>query len=112
MLKGSGAPAHNMILITAVYAGIVTGFSYTRSQLEIDDRYSSKYGEFDFDVMKFPNASHLMRSLHDRGFRVTTWITPFSNIGSPATAEGAKKGFWIADAASATSNPTPAYTKW
>ena len=79
------------------------------SQLEIDDRYSTTYGQFDFDVKKFPNASRMIRSLHDRGFHVTTWITPFSNLDSPATDEGTKKRFWIMDPAS---NTTPSYNQW
>jgi len=80
--------------------------------LEIDDRYSTTYGDFDFDAKKFPNASHMIRGLHKHGFRVTTWITPFSNVDSSVTAEGTKKGFWIMDAASPRSNPTPAFNKW
>ena len=82
------------------------------SQLEIDDRYSTTYGEFDFDAKKFPHAARMIRTLHDRGFRVTTWVTPFSNPDSNATAEGAKKAFWITDASSPMSNPKPAYIKW
>ena len=54
----------------------------------------------------------MIRTLHDRGFRVTTWVTPFSNPDSNATAEGAKKAFWITDASSPMSNPKPAYIKW
>jgi len=80
--------------------------------LEIDDRYTTTYGQFDFDVKKFPNAARMIQKLHDRGFRVTSWITPFSNFDSPVTAEGAAKNYWIIDAASPKSHSTPARTKW
>jgi len=83
------------------------------SQLEIDDRYTTTYGQFDFDIKKFPNASGMMRSLHARGFRVTSWITPFSNVECPATAEGKAKKFWLLDnSSSRTLTPAPAFTRW
>jgi len=82
------------------------------SQLEIDDRYSTKYGQFDFDAEKFPNASHMIRSLHNRGFRVTSWITPFSNLDCPVTAEGTTKAFWLTDGTSKQIDPAPAITVW
>jgi len=85
---------------------------YICSQLEIDDRYATCYGQFDFDVEKFPNASQMVRRLHDRGFRVTTWITPFSNFGCPPTAEGAAKMFWIANSSSPKTHAVPALTQW
>ena len=72
-------------------------FAVGCSQLEIDDRYSTTYGQFDFDVKKFPNASHMIHSLRDRGFRVTCWITPFSNLDCPVTDEGKAKRFWLTD---------------
>lgn len=56
---------------------------YTHSQIEIDDMYSSSYGAFDFDEDDFPNATEMIETLKSRGFRITTWITPFANVESP-----------------------------
>ena len=89
-------------------------FVFACSQLEIDDRYTTTYGQFDFDVKKFPNASHMIRNLHDHGFRVTTWITPFSNLDCPVTAEGTAKNFWLTDnrPTSLETDPAPALAVW
>ncbi|KAH3888562.1 hypothetical protein DPMN_012600 [Dreissena polymorpha] len=58
------------------------GFSH--SQLEIDDMFSSFYGEFDFSPHKFPDAKNMIRELKMKGFRVTVWVTPFANVESLA----------------------------
>jgi len=55
----------------------------------------------------------MMQSLHDRGFRVTTWVTPFSNLNCRAiTAEGVAKNFWLTDRARPRTAHAPAITRW
>jgi len=41
--------------------------------------YEVKYGDHTFDPEKFPSAKGMIDRLHDLGFRVTTWVTPFIN---------------------------------
>lgn len=58
-------------------------------------RYEARYGDFTFDETKFPNATEMIRQLHDRGFRVTTWVTPFINPGSENYDDGVQKGYFV-----------------
>lgn len=81
------------------YAKEILKYGFPNSQMEIDDMYTTHYGDFDFNPKKFPNASQMIAQLHSLGFRVTTWMTPFANIESRAFLEGAEKSFWIKTAA-------------
>lgn len=63
------------------------------SQIEIDDKYSTFYGEFDFDSIKFPNPKSMIESLHNDSFRVTIWVYPFANTDSKAFQEG--MNYWV-----------------
>ena len=70
-----------------------SGFSY--SHIEIDDMYSTFYGDFDFDPIKFPHPKAMINSLHSDGFRVTIWVYPFANTDSRAFQEGMQ--YWVRD---------------
>ncbi|XP_038078855.1 myogenesis-regulating glycosidase-like [Patiria miniata] len=77
------------------YADEIIANGFTNSQIEIDDGYSMKYGELDFDQTKFPYMNDTVQKLHDKGFRVTLWVTPFANIDTNAYQEGKEKGYWV-----------------
>ncbi|XP_061754542.1 myogenesis-regulating glycosidase-like isoform X3 [Nerophis ophidion] len=64
------------------YASDITKHGFNCSHLELDDCYTSDYGEFDFDLQKFPNASGMFDQLRQDGFRVTLWTHPFINYDS------------------------------
>lgn len=49
--------------------------------------------------------------LHDKGYRVTAWVTPFANLHTHAMAEGTAQGYWIADDGF-QDNYVPALTRW
>ncbi|XP_045209932.2 myogenesis-regulating glycosidase-like [Mercenaria mercenaria] len=85
---------------------VVNGFS--NSQIEIDDMFSTHYGEFDFTPKKFENPKDMIKKLKENGFRVTVWITPFANLDSPAFLEGMEKGYWLKD----FKGQVPALVKW
>ena len=42
---------------------------YSNSQLEIDDKWQTEYGDFSFDKKKFPNIAEFITELNDLGFR-------------------------------------------
>uniref|UniRef100_A0A673M3U4 Si:ch211-117c19.1 n=1 Tax=Sinocyclocheilus rhinocerous TaxID=307959 RepID=A0A673M3U4_9TELE len=46
------------------------------------DRYTSGYGEFELDPIKFLNASAMFQKLREDGFQVTLWTHPFANYNS------------------------------
>ncbi|EME32518.1 glucosidase/ hydrolase, hydrolyzing O-glycosyl compounds [Galdieria sulphuraria] len=57
---------------------------YPHSVLEIDDRWSRKYGDLVFDETKFPHPEKMVQKLHDLGFLVTLWVIPFADEDSEA----------------------------
>jgi len=77
------------------YANEIASRAFPRSHLEVDDRWSPKYGDLTFDPVKFPDAAGMVSRLHARGFTVTVWIVPFAEPSSEAYAEGAARGFWL-----------------
>lgn len=74
----------------------INQYEFSNSQIEIDDKFTTHYGEFNFDPVKFPNASSLIKELKENmDFRVTAWIVPFANNDSQAFKEGNAKGYWV-----------------
>eukprot|EP00965_Chrysotila_dentata_P230266 6197670-Pleurochrysis_carterae.AAC.1 len=77
------------------FASQIVSHGYPRSHLEIDDRWSSAYGDFTFDAVKFPSPAAMVERLHAAGFSVTVWIIPFAEPNATAFAEGARLGHWL-----------------
>lgn len=78
------------------YADDILANGFSNSQIEIDDGYQiDRYGDFDFDLEKFPDASGMVSKLHDKGFRVTMWVHPFANTNSNAYLEGKDLGYFV-----------------
>lgn len=80
---------------------------FPRSHLEIDDRWSVRYGDMAFDAVKFPDAPGMVKRLKALGFTVTLWVTPFAEPASEAYAEGRAGGYWLKDGSGA-----PALITW
>lgn len=49
------------------------------SVLWIDNPWQTSYNDFTFNPLQFPDAPSMIRELHDRGFRVLAWSTPYLN---------------------------------
>lgn len=90
------------------YADEIVDHGFTNSQLEIDDMYTTKYGDFDFDPRKFDDPINMVKQLKAKGFRTTVWVTPFANLDSKAFEEGLQKGYWLQD----KSRNVPMLVKW
>ena len=90
------------------YAEEIMQNGFSHSQIEIDDMFSSFYGELDFTTEKFPDARDMVQTLKTKGFRVTVWITPFANLDSPVFITGMIKSFWLQD----RRKQVPALVKW
>ena len=60
---------------------------FNASTIQIDDTYSSSYGDFDFDTIKFPNPVTMIENIHDKYINVSVWIHPFGNIDSDVFQE-------------------------
>ena len=63
---------------------------YPCSVLTIDDRWESVFGELSFS-RDFPDPRAMVEELHQMGFRVLLWMTPFVNCEAATFPELAKK---------------------
>ncbi|XP_013387026.1 myogenesis-regulating glycosidase isoform X1 [Lingula anatina] len=79
------------------FANEIKDHGFSNSQIEIDDIYTINYGDFIFDTVRFSQARQMLRELHAMGFRVTSWVHPFSNLDSSAFQEGLKQGYFVKD---------------
>lgn len=90
------------------YAKDIVKRGFSNSQIEIDDMFTTHYGDFDFESKKFPDPSEMIAKLKELGFRITVWITPFANLDSSAFVEGMEKDFWLKE----LTGEVPALVKW
>ncbi|XP_038078821.1 myogenesis-regulating glycosidase-like [Patiria miniata] len=90
------------------YANEINHNGFPNSHIEIDDKYTSHYGEADFTETKFPNARQMVQDLHDKEFRVSAWTHPFANIDSPTFRRGISHNYWMRE----PSGRVPALIKW
>lgn len=77
------------------YARDIVDRGLPHSVMEIDDRWSVKYGDLDFDPVKFPDPAHMVAELHKLGFQVTLWIIPFANTDSVAVSRKATRRHFV-----------------
>lgn len=89
-------------------AADINKYEFPNSHIEIDDMYSTHYGEFDFNSKKFRNSHQMIGQLKEMGFRVTVWIVPFCKKEAPAFEEGRKNKYWVLD----KDGREPAILKW
>lgn len=59
------------------YADNVLKNDFPAGVFMIDDNWSKAYGNFEFDISKFPEPKKMVDELHAKGFRVMLWLTPF-----------------------------------
>ncbi|XP_012683926.1 myogenesis-regulating glycosidase [Clupea harengus] len=90
------------------YASDIQKHGFNCSLLELDDRYTSDYGEFTFDPVKFPNVSTMFQSLKDDGFLVSLWIHPFVNYDSANFGVGVESELFVRE----PSGQLPALVRW
>lgn len=90
------------------YASDITKHGFTCSHLELDDRYTADYGEFDFDPQKFPNATGMFDKLREDGFQVSLWTHPFINYDSINFGVAVEKGLFVRE----PSGELPALVRW
>uniref|UniRef100_A0A672K3P8 Myosis regulating glycosidase n=1 Tax=Sinocyclocheilus grahami TaxID=75366 RepID=A0A672K3P8_SINGR len=72
------------------------------------DRYTSGYGEFELDPIKFPNASAMFQKLREDGFQVTLLTHPFANYNSVSFGVGIEQGLFVR----VPGSQLPALVRW
>ena len=90
------------------FATEIRDYGFPGSILEIDDKYSTEYGDYNFDPTKFSEVVSMFQFLKTKNFRVTTWVYPFSNLESESFLEGVNGSYFV------KSGPkkVPGITKW
>lgn len=59
------------------YADNIIKNEFPTGVFMIDDIWQKDYGNFEFDPEKFPDPKGMIKELHDKGFRIMLWLTPF-----------------------------------
>lgn len=77
------------------FAGQIEERGFNRSYLEIDDRWESCYGEFEFDTRRFPEPGQFIQNLNTKGFRVTLWVHPFVSTVCKAYSEARSRNYLV-----------------
>ena len=75
-------------------ARAIRAHGYPCSVITIDDRWESAFGELAFS-REFPDPRGMINTLHDLGFRVLLWVTPFVNQEANTFAGLAGQGFLV-----------------
>lgn len=58
------------------YAHAIVNNGFEPGILMIDEGWQARYGQWKFDLHKFPDPRGMVKELHDLGFIVMLWVTP------------------------------------
>lgn len=59
------------------YANDVLENRFPPGVFMIDDNWSKYYGNFEFERAAFPDPKNMVAQLHEKGFHIMLWVTPF-----------------------------------
>lgn len=65
------------------YAQAIVANNFPVGVYMIDDQWCPDYGTLDFDPIKFPDPKSMVKKMHDMGFKVMVWVSPFITLDSP-----------------------------
>ena len=100
----------NQADVMAYAEGIVSN-GYPTGVLMIDDNWQKYYGNFEFRPGRFPDPKGMIDRLHEMGFKVMLWISPFVSPDSAEYRDLAKRGFLLKKA-DKFGNTSPAIVEW
>ena len=81
------------------YARKIRENGFAARLLEIDDGWAVRYGDQSFDPHKFPDPAGMVKQIHDLGFRLALWTTPFVAKDAASYPLALKDGWLVMDAA-------------
>ena len=64
------------------YAEGLVANGFTRGILMIDDGWQKEHGSWQFDPDKFKDPKGMIKKLHDMGFKIMLWISPYISLSS------------------------------
>lgn len=79
-------PIYNSWIELTFYQNQEDILKYTNTILEsgmppgvlmIDDGWSNSYGQWTFSESKFPKPKQMIQNLHEKGFHVMVWVSPY-----------------------------------
>lgn len=88
------------------FAEEIKNHGFERSHIQIDDSYSTQYGDFNFNPAKFSDPNLMIDILKSYGFRITVWVYPFAGLKSKAFLRGLP--YWMKFG----KKGAPGITKW
>uniref|UniRef100_A0A1I7XWF4 Alpha-xylosidase n=1 Tax=Steinernema glaseri TaxID=37863 RepID=A0A1I7XWF4_9BILA len=77
------------------FVDAIESHGFELSQLELDDKWSTDYGDFEFDPQKFPNVSQISGFLKSKGIEFTLWIHPFISLTSRTAHDCSIKDLFV-----------------
>jgi len=90
------------------FADEINEYGFANSQMEVDDRWETIYGDMEFDLTKFPDPKGMVEALAEKGFRTTLWVHPFVNLQSSSISTGLTRVAFVTD----PRRLLPALTRW
>ncbi|CAG9533299.1 unnamed protein product [Cercopithifilaria johnstoni] len=76
-------------------------------QLELDDSWTTYYGDFEFNKAKFPDVEGMCKQLKQWEIRLTLWVHPFVNLESDNGKNLALRHLFVKD-----SGDQPGIVEW
>lgn len=80
------------------YAHSIVDNGFPTGILMIDDNWQKYYGNFEFRPDRFPNPKEMVKELHDMGFKVMLWVSPFVSPDSQEFRYLRDKGYLVMNA--------------
>ena len=77
------------------YAKSIKDNGFPDGVLMIDDNWEVCYGDFNFKKDKFPDPKHMVNQLHNMGFKVMLWISPFVTADTQIYRELSKREYLL-----------------
>lgn len=79
------------------YARAIIDNGFPPGVIMIDDNWADYYGKFDFRLDRFSNATAMVDTLHNLGFKVMLWVSPFISPDTEVGREVAAKKLVLFD---------------
>lgn len=77
------------------YARAIIDNGFPPGVIMIDDNWADYYGRFDFRADRFTNAAAMVDTLHQLGFKVMLWVSPFVSPDTEVFRELLEKKFLL-----------------
>ena len=82
------------------YAKDIISNGFAPGVIMIDDNWADYYGKFDFRKDRFSDAAGMIDSLHQMGFKVMLWVSPFVSPDTEVFRELHAKKYFLYDGSS------------